>query len=598
MRTPLFEGLTDEDMKRVMAQLRRRHVVSGERVIVQGERPGRISIVESGTAHILMADGRGGEHLIGLLGPGSIAGEMSLLTGEPASATVRAVSDLDLLVLDADSFHQVAMMCPLIYRNVAALLSDKLARSNQRLLLSRGEVTVLHDHDAPPLLAFALAASIAWHSSDSVLAVVVSEVEPAAVPLTAPSHDRNVTGPAPPVAHFLVTPPEGPFAPEALASTADDLLRRYRRVLLRVPAGMVVAGLESHNVAVVGAGETVTAAGVELVIRGWTGDGSRPGRGGVVSVPALTQSEERMLAAGLLAPTAPASGALGWAARHLCGLKVGLALGAGGAKGYGHVGAIRALRRLGVPIDYLAGTSIGACVASMAANGVETEDMLPMLDEAGAATWHPTVPTSSVLSSRRLGGYFRRITEGRRIEDLSIPLALVAADILSQREVIFTSGLVWPAMLASVSIPGIFPPQRMGPYLLVDGGVVNPVPADVAARLGADTVIAIRLARRGDPPPVEVESYDDQAPAGEKTPWLFQTLMRSIEIMQTRMATGSRPSVIPIELDFSAQEDPGLRHFSRGRSFVELGEAAIHEAVPSLNAALPWLGAARDATRI
>ena len=83
-----------------------------------------------------------------------------------------------------------------------------------------------------------------------------------------------------------------------------------------------------------------------------------------------------------------------------------------------------------------------------------------------------------------------------RIEDLPIPLALVAADILTQQEVVFRTGLLWQAVMASLSIPGVYPALWIGEHLVVDGGVLNPVPVSVAAEMGAGVVVA-RQARRG-----------------------------------------------------------------------------------------------------
>ncbi len=187
-----------------------------------------------------------------------------------------------------------------------------------------------------------------------------------------------------------------------------------------------------------------------------------------VSIPSLSADDKHLLQTGMLPPRSSAGRALGWLARDLLGLKVGLALGAGGAKGYGHIGVLRVLADAGLPVDTIAGTSIGACVAALRASESTSDAMADALDKLGSLAWRPTASRSAVLSNRRLREGFEHICGDRRIEELSVPLGIVAADIVSQCEVVFRHGLLWPALLASIAIPGIFPAQRLGTYTLVD----------------------------------------------------------------------------------------------------------------------------------
>jgi NTE family protein len=183
-------------------------------------------------------------------------------------------------------------------------------------------------------------------------------------------------------------------------------------------------------------------------------------------------------------------------ARDLTGLKVGIAMGGGGYRGYAHLGVLRVLERAGVPIDYLAGTSAGAMVGCLLALGHSPDAIADILDAGSASVFHPTLPRKSLLSDNAVQRFISRIIGDARFEDLRIPLAIVAADIASGREVVFTRGLLWPAVLASLSIPGVFPPRVIGMYTLVDGGVVNPVPSDVASAMGANVVLGINLKGR------------------------------------------------------------------------------------------------------
>jgi len=175
---------------------------------------------------------------------------------------------------------------------------------------------------------------------------------------------------------------------------------------------------------------------------------------------------------------------------------VGLALSGGGARGLAHIGVLKVLEREAIPRDLLAGTSMGGLVATMSAAGMSALDlerearrmacvrrMVPLID--------PTIRQRGILSGQRVAAYLRQHLGDRTFDDLDIPLALTAVDILSQREVILTRGRLVDAVRATTAIPGLFAPVQHGNRLLVDGGVLNGLPTDVARTMGADVVIAV-----------------------------------------------------------------------------------------------------------
>jgi NTE family protein len=239
-----------------------------------------------------------------------------------------------------------------------------------------------------------------------------------------------------------------------------------------------------------------------------------------------------------------------------------------------------------LPIDCLAGTSIGAAVGATYALGNTTDRLAEVLDDVGSNAFRLTLPTRSVLSMAGVREGVQRVGGNSRFEDLPKPLGIVSADIASGREVIFTRGLLWPAVLASMAIPGIYPPQRIGEHILVDGGVLNPVPSSVAASLGADMVIAVKLASRDDAEPLNIEGEEISG----KSVSVVQTIMRSIDMMQGKIVTDTaNAATILIEPDFSSSGGWGLRSFKQGRRFIDAGEASAEAAIPRLAATLPWL---------
>ena len=152
-----FEGLPEDELARIMGRLERRRFAAGAILIGEGEPVEEMYIVEDGLAEVVIADRHGAEHLLSRIGAGGTLGEMALFTGQPASATVRAASDIEVLVLTNDEFQRIADRLPVVYRNLGVILSRRLNRTNSRWLQAyTGRVALLHDGGAPPLLGYAL----------------------------------------------------------------------------------------------------------------------------------------------------------------------------------------------------------------------------------------------------------------------------------------------------------------------------------------------------------------------------------------------------------------------------------------------------------
>lgn len=174
--------------------------------------------------------------------------------------------------------------------------------------------------------------------------------------------------------------------------------------------------------------------------------------------------------------------------------RIGLALGGGGGKGSAHIGVLSALEALHMPIDVLAGTSIGGLVAALYAIGYQPYQIEQWFQRATAWRILERDPSNGgFLGTRKIELLFREAFGTRTFANARIPLALVAVDISRGVEVVLNEGSLVEAILASTAIPGLFPPVTRGDQLLVDGGVLNNVPVDVAQSLGADRVIAVDL---------------------------------------------------------------------------------------------------------
>ncbi|HRJ43648.1 MAG: patatin-like phospholipase family protein [Caldilineaceae bacterium] len=176
--------------------------------------------------------------------------------------------------------------------------------------------------------------------------------------------------------------------------------------------------------------------------------------------------------------------------------RVGLALGGGAARGFAHIGVLEVLEEAHIPIDCIAGTSAGAIAGGLYAAGFTTAEMRK---EAQKLNWLEIasfgIPKMGLLNFDKAAQWIEELLVDRpsTFEQLSIPFAAVAADIVRGELVAINTGKLSAALRASSSVPGIFTPTRMGDRMLVDGGTLNNLPVSVARRLGADYVIAVDL---------------------------------------------------------------------------------------------------------
>lgn len=201
--------------------------------------------------------------------------------------------------------------------------------------------------------------------------------------------------------------------------------------------------------------------------------------------------------------------------------KIGLALGSGGARGFAHLGVIKVLVENGVPIDYIAGSSMGSLVACFYGAGIEM-DRLYKISTAFKRKYYLdfTIPKMGFISGKRVKELIRVFTKGKRLEELMIPVSVVATDLMTGEKVVFTEGSIADAVRASISIPGIFVPEKLNGRLLVDGGVVDRVPVSVVKKMGADLVIAVDVSR---------------VKTNAEITTIYDVIMQSLDIMQMEL---------------------------------------------------------------
>ena len=174
--------------------------------------------------------------------------------------------------------------------------------------------------------------------------------------------------------------------------------------------------------------------------------------------------------------------------------RIGLALGGGAARGFAHIGVIQVLEESGIKPDLVVGTSAGSLVAALYASGkggAELAVLANAMDETAFADW--SYPGRGLLRGEALAKFVRDNTSGRSIEQMALPLGIVATDLDSGLPILFQRGDPGVAVRASSAVPAVFQPVRIGTREYVDGGLVSPVPVRFAQQMGAELVIAVDI---------------------------------------------------------------------------------------------------------
>ncbi|CAN5136605.1 patatin-like phospholipase family protein [soil metagenome] len=253
-------------------------------------------------------------------------------------------------------------------------------------------------------------------------------------------------------------------------------------------------------------------------------------------------------------------------------LKIGLALGGGAARGFAHVGVIEVLEEAGLRPQVVVGTSAGSLVAAIYATGKTSAQLQQTalgMEEVAMTDWMLPIIGKGLFRGDALGRYVNQLVGGRLIENMAIPLGIVATDLNSGKAVLFRSGDTGTAVRASSAVPAVFVPVKISGHEYVDGGLVSPVPVRFARQMGADIVIA-----------VDISSPPEGNPAGDTLQILLQTFAimgKSINQYELKEAdVVVRPSLVGLKsADFSAR-----------KLAIDSGRAAMLATLPALKAKL------------
>lgn len=668
-RVPLLQGLPPEDIRRVAARMQLLSLPKGSTLFSAGDEPNAFYIVTSGQVRILH-DVAGDERVVAFLGRGDEIGEGGLLTGEPRTTTVRLDTTCEFLKLLRKDFEDVLRENPSILLHLSRIMARRLVEQRTPQLrkspdarqlfvlccaLPRADRQVFTVNLAMQLVEqlrrrvllvdlhpeAGQAARILGLKPDLVTEAAVRTVDfrdPAAIAALTQQHPSGLDIMSLPAATL------GGRLYSAIYLFLNFLREAHDVVLLNVGADlgdveksiiaeadqMLLAGLETERPAFrqLQAELRTLLPDTSKLLQVWLGDldaedavldpacahiyvpwrediAAQFERGGnpfepVASMPKAARAVERL-------------------ARRIGGVKVGLALGTGAALGHSLIGVLKVLKRERIPLDIVAGTSIGSIVSGLTALGLEPEEIEELalrVDKAWVYEnlfWDLTVPRSGFFAGSTLLRFLRSYFGAKEFSDLEIPFACVATDIETGEEIVLREGRVAEAVRASCGMPLIFSPMRLNGRYLVDGGLVNPVPTRVVAGMGADVVVAVNLTMpaserairkpkgpRGRKPtlfetPVDLANLKELAlPDSLKSPDMFNIFFQMIYTMEYEIAQARVADYAHVVIE------PDLRGFSwtelhRAQEIIKSGERIAEEYVPQIKALLPFFSGNKNA---
>lgn len=479
--------------------------VSGGETLFRQHDPGHsLYFVISGRLQAFVTDNRGQRQVVGEIIRGETVGEMAIFTGDPRSATIVALRDSVLVQLSKDAFQQVITAYPTVSMNVTKLIIDRLRNTQGAKPVTKKPINIcvlaLHGHLDVARFATDLSARLQRKGAVYVASSAGIDAEHAQSGLA--QADKNDPAAYRHLTQWLddqesqhefvlyVTDPSGPGS--TLTEWTHRCLRQGDEILLLADAdhGPDLTPLEQQYLT-----RTFQSGAAQTLVLLHPPDTTVPRHTADWLTRRPTVKAHYHLRTGL-------DRDMDRLARILSGTAIGFVLAGGGAKGFAHVGVLRALQEWGIPVDIVGGTSVGGLVAG-ALSFDESADILTRHLKK-AAQFNPTkdynlMPFISLIRGRRIEQMIRTCIQDftghldTDIEDSWLTFFTLSSNYTQAREEVHTRGSLTKYLQATTAIPGVFPPVVEGDDLLVDGGTFNNYPADVMSRFGVGKVIGVDL---------------------------------------------------------------------------------------------------------
>lgn len=564
--TPLFAGLDGAAVADILACAHTRRYGAGQLICREGEASDGVLVLERGLAEAFVpsvTDSRATS--VGCLHAGDVVGEVGVVTDRPRSASVIARSDVRAIEIARDDFLRLLARHPRLQANLAHVLGGRLAEENASLRDHRtGEVVIL-------------VAGVGRAAAAAAVIGAAQRASPRPLGMVDLLALRGSDGEIRPSLGDVVVPRSVTDAMERL----DALTAIHRTVVLAVrhddpglarvleQADRILALVGPEEAAALAPALDATSAGADLVLFSRAVETASPVSGGRIVRRCAAELPARDVA---------------WLGRHVARTKLGLALGAGGAKCYAHAGVLQALEGAGYEVDYVAGSSMGAVVAVWRALGLTAAKIAAMLEERCA----PEPVVEAIFRKGDAGGgrevfarIFRDTTADRAFADLTIPATVMTADLTSRSPAPIRSGPLWEALVAALSIPGLYPPYVRGAQRLVDAVSLTPVPLDAVVEAGADVTIAVNLLGRETLPRWPGDDGHLAPPTADNG----KARDAVVEVLEVAQIDSSARQTARADVPVTPRFGPGSwRNMKLGLQCLEAGRVAAEAALSHLAA--------------
>ncbi|NND75565.1 MAG: cyclic nucleotide-binding domain-containing protein [Ilumatobacter sp.] len=591
MVTDLMQTNDDELIQEVVDRVGWRRLDAGDTLFEQGDESDAAYFIVGGRLIVLVRDDDGNDELVREIGRTEVVGELGLLDRRPRSATVRAVRDTTLAAFPTALFEELVSKSPALMLHVTRGILGR-ATKPRRLIDRAASVTVAvtSEMDTGPLLD-SFVTEVARHGTvrhlssrrvDQLLNrtdIAQATVDNVGVPRLAEfMHEADVGN------DYVVLEADREMTPW----TRRALRQADRLVLVSSPhpdaaerarMAAVLAAIEGSShvarmLAVLHPAGTDRPRNTSALLREFTIDE-------VVHVRVGSTDDAARLA------------------RLASGNGVGLVLSGGGARGFAHIGAYLALREAGVPIDQVAGCSMGAPISGGIAIGTPDDRLVEEVQAQFRRLLDYTLPMVSLIKGERISGNIDATFGDWAIEDMWLPYYTVSTNLTTSQMEVHRRGDAALAIRASVAIPGVLPPVPYGGDLLVDGGVLNNLPTEVMSRDATiGTIIAVDVAPElGPRSKLDYGSHVSGFRAlaaklrgrGRDYPSLSAVLLRSmltgaVRNQQAALQDGTVDLLLSLHLP-----GVGLLDFDRVRPVADVGYEASIDAVREWAADQPWL---------
>ncbi|GAK51785.1 putative esterase of the alpha-beta hydrolase superfamily [Candidatus Moduliflexus flocculans] len=654
---PLFESLAKDARDFITSRLRSEHFAPGETIVRQGDTGDSLYIIVSGLVKVTKREKDGTSHELARLQNGDYFGEMSLLAGQPRSADITAITETSTLKLSKPELDGMLLEYPTIAVHFSRVLSKRLRDVSQFTMRSKQSVSIvsLYSRHIEPLfqsiISLNLAASFTRELMKQVLLIEMNNAdeevarilqlddEQAALRKNIIRYDilggddvspciiKHKTG-----FHILPLSTATKMQPrlfeKAITPLLEKLKHEYDYILINCAKDikkLVQTALEQSDMILYLTPTSDNAIqrckkDADMFVQGY---GENRLMIGVLRDERQQGVSERHLEE-LLAPhtfvrlhnnsyvidrflrtgrpfvyehpKTDISRSIQHLTRRIGRVRVGLALGSGSARGFAHVGVLKVLEAHDIPIDMIAGASMGAFVGGFYAAGVSAAELEEMVlsyrskRKVRKTIFDLTIPWYGISKGNRLAKFMRHRLKDITFDELSIPFVAIATDISNGNEVVLRHGILWQALRASGSVPVLFEPYHLDGRYLIDGGITNPLPTDVLIENNVDIIISCAVNTLRKPIKLHEEKMDEREAVHDDAPitlpltdrkyGIIDALTRSMGIMsaantlqKSRLADiDIRPKVSHIDWN----------DFHRGDELMKAGERAAEEAIPTI----------------